>query len=298
MENNTQMTVPQVNSFIRRMAERERTNVRQAPKPSIVSMNGNTGIFSIDRWDATTKQHNAEPLGGSFTGSIVAVKYFCQSKYKEGARKFWKTKEFSSWTVPVTLQCIDQDSEPKVQDVSTYPTYKEFKKARTLVDQDTGEDIYNYALHASLYVYMHSLDQVVCFQSKVGGNNGLFDYFRSYQVGNDAEALVQAKTVFSSAEEVSETLKNEDGTPKKFFSLQFATEGLNSDAELQRLEEIVNELDRWFAPQEETKTQVVVLPAEHKAATHLDALKAAKMVEEPSDAQMASDKIPLDQIPF
>jgi len=297
--------------FIERMKAREQQNVRQEPRPTIVKMNGNTGVFSHDHWNPVKKEYEEIIMGSNFFGTIIGVRYYVQSKYKEGARRFWKTKEFATWSEPVTLQCIDQDSEPKVQEVAKYPTYKDFKTARTLVDKETGEETYNYGLHASLYVYCHSLDQVMCFQSKVGSNNGLFEYFKSYTADTGAEVMAQVKTTFFAVEEVSETLKNEDGTPKKFFALRFKTDGLNTDGELMRIEEMVNSLDKWFETQEVSTvtasiSATVAPPAIASAPlTTSEPILNAPAPAEAAQAEVAPEltqfgekKVNLDGIPF
>jgi hypothetical protein len=291
-------------AFLERMKAREKITIRQEPRPTIVKMDGNTGIFSYKTYNQQTKTNEVRTIGGEFSGTIIGVRYYVQSKYKEGARRFWKTKDFATWDEPVILQCIDQDSEPKVQEVARYAKYKDFKAARTLVDKETGEETYNYALHSSLYVYSHALDQVLCFQSKIGGTNGLFDYFKNYPGTTGAQALVEVKTKFYGAKEESKTLKDGDGKPEEFFALRFQTEGVNNDGELMRIEEMVNSLDRWLETQEVSAVSAIVshdtpnlsAPDEHKPLTEDMVMKADQQAKQSNGT--VEPEIDLSQIPF
>jgi len=301
----TAVTNPGTNAFIQRMKDRQRTFARQTPQPTVVRMNGNTGLFSFETWNPETKESVETNVGPEFTGTILAVHYCCQSKFKEGSRKMFKTKEFSNFqNDPVVLQCIDQDADPKVSIIAQYENYKAFKKARTQIDPDTGEETYNYNLVAFLYVYFENQNKVVCLQTKISGNNGLFDYFKTYSSNTGAEAMVQVKTNFFSDAFVSQTLKDKNGKPVEGFALRFKTIGLNTEGDLLRLEEMVNQLDQWFATQEIVTATVIENTSPEPPQLPIQIKDQGIVADKVSTSDMnektiyGSDPIDVSQIPF
>lgn len=247
MQSNQLVPTTSTQDFLNYMANLESKDMKSAPRPLQLSLHGKTGFYLTSKWNEEKKEREDVVFGtgGGFIGTVLATRYFVQSKFKPDAPKFFKTREFSSFeNDEIVLLAIEPKAEEKVKEIATYHDYHEFKEKKTVTDADTGETSYNYDLHVSLYIYVHEIDQVVNLQMKGTSRSAWFDYNRAYRKGfPEVVTMVQVKTEFGRQEEKNENVK---GEPMTYYRATMATVGKNTEADLIKLMEATRALFDWM----------------------------------------------------
>lgn len=259
--------------FIVFMGNREKKDLTQAPRPASVKMNGNTGRYSMSVWNKDEKKFDVKELGEGLIGTVLDETAFAKSKYEDGAREYWRTREFSSQKEPVELLHINndaKDAKDKTKVVASYPSYHDFKLNNTSINPTTKKETYGFDYWVSLYVYIHEMDQVVNIQMKGSSRGAWFDYKKSYAGNTGAQALVQVKIQFASDKNPPVTKKVVEEGDKTTFHASFTTLGLNSHEELMKVASTTQALFQWKAAWEaqnghvdEEPIKVVATPEPH-----------------------------------
>lgn len=287
-----------LNDFINHMANLESRDMKSTPRPMLVRLDGNTGIYMTSKWNDEEQKVEKLPfgVGVGFVGTVLANRYFVKSSFSPNAVKYHRTREFNSFsTDEIVLLEIEPKAEEKSKEIARFKDYYAFKEAMTTVNSLTKEENYNFDLFVSLYVYIHELDKVIVLESKGSSRTAWFDYAKSYRKGfPDVMALVQVKTEFAQQEEES-NLKDEKGNVKKYFHTVLKTQTKNDEGELTRVMEATRSLFEWMSGWDRQNNSVEAKPIQaiplNQPATEIDVLAALG----PVDPQLAKD---IANLPF
>lgn len=186
----------------------------ETPKPVYVRLDGKTGVWNELVFNETEKKNDKTPFlgGGDWKGAILLVKWFAKSKYKEGANKIKRTREFNDFRLDEVeyLEIDYKDKENGTKVLGKYENYTQFKEAMQIeygkaVQEaiEKKEPIPAQAdfmpeLFGSIYIYNFDLNRVVNVKVKGKSRSALFDYLSGWRRGIEADSISQVLTSFSS----------------------------------------------------------------------------------------------------
>ena len=287
---------PTLQAFLAEQASIQNSGARSFASPLKIDFNGQIGKYTKRYFDEAKGESVKEDFAQEWTGTILSpVFHYYQWKYDpKKSREMRRTREFVDFNEPLEVIHInydEQDKSKRTQSLGHYASADALKQKYGIVDPDSGDVKYPWRLVESLYIYVHELDQVVNYQfDSATTRDAFWDYkkpsgYRSINgaIVEDVTSFAQVKTTFGSSDSITHpTLKNDDGTPKVYYSGTFKSSSTNAIEELKRIMEVTQELRAWMMSFRE----------ERKVLTDLDVAKASAL-EAPK-----SDEIDLSQIPF
>lgn len=293
------------NDFFKALATHQKNG--EAPKPVYVRLNGKTGVWNETVFNETEKKNDNTPFlgGGEWKGAILMVKWFAKSKYKEGATKIKRTREFNDFKTDAIeyLEIDYKDKENGTKTLGTYATYAEFKEAmqaeygkavnEALASKQNipKQDDFIPDLFGSIYIYNFDLDRVVNVKVKGKSRSALFDYLSGWRRGVDeADSISQVLTSFGMTEFESKTPIMKDGKPtdelEKFYATKFVPDSLLPDEYQTKVKEAVLATYAWMKSFKDDEEEVQPFHGEQPG------MEVDKSIK--SDGQ----EIRLEDIPF
>jgi hypothetical protein len=244
--------------------------------PDGVSLNGNTGIFSMDGWDAVEKKKTETPMPSPWRGNVICVRNYAKLAYKEGSKKTFRTREFSSVHEEIELLEIDWSSgKSKTTSVGRFPSYADFKAEESTVDKRTGDVNFPYDYHIVLYILTEGGKMVKYdFAGSTRGN--WFDYAKAYKTSEfNPSSLIQAVVEFGTQEKESplKKINKETGMEEAttYFSGTFKTVGV-TPPEGERVNLLMDEtfkLGSWMEGWKKRNAETPVMPSAAYQAAEL-----------------------------
>jgi len=279
-----------INAYLDYMEKKEATIQGGKPLPKYVRLDGNTGVYTIKKYDSSTKESSNENFldGTGFDGVILTVRFFCKWKFDEGAKVNFRTREFQNWDhESIELLKIDYtNKDSNKETVATYEDYRAFKAKHTKTDELTGKTSSPYDVFVSLYVYVPQLDEVINYRFKGDTRSAWFDYQNNWKLGNERH-ISQVLTHFGVSDKKELATKNaETGKPNFYFAGTFLSIRKNSDSEMVKVMHFVSELMAW------------IRSFDNSISSEDETVGATVMVDSLNYLAPPTDEIDLSQIPF
>lgn len=251
------------NQFLDAVAAANPVSTPETVRPKTLRLDGKAGLFLSKEYLPETKEYQENPFGekphDKFQGTVLAVRYFAQWKFKDGSESMISTNEFTNWDEEVRVTKLnwkkDKNDPTRTQLLSTHPDYKTFKAEYGTFDKASGATSYPYDLYASLYILVGGT--VHNLRLKGSSRSALFDYFREYKLGvtdpygNPVREMVQCMTEFGIKENTMP-----DGT-SKYYSCTFRTLGANDAEAMKEVMPAWKYLQDWFATLTPKKVETV-----------------------------------------
>ncbi|MFA6158967.1 MAG: hypothetical protein WC763_05110 [Candidatus Paceibacterota bacterium] len=252
--------------------------------PTQITLNGQTGKFSVKKWSDEEKRcgEKIDMTVPDWKGVILHTGYFSERKYREGATKWYRTREIADWNDTVELVEYQKGAQGKT--IGVWSSYAAFKSANTPIDPMTHEPLASpYELKTVLYIWLPARKETVKLVIRGSGVSRWFDYERkfidAFTPEDKPRSMKQVLTGFSSMKETNEK------SGMEFYSLVLKADGLVDNDTMQGVMSETKRLADW---RESWKSSREV-PVETVIA-----------VEEPTVtvSTVQEEEIPLDQIPF
>lgn len=287
-----------INAFLEQESASQRGSGQTFLNPMKIEFNGQLGKYFKRYWDDQKKEMVKEEFVQTWAGTILnPIFHYYKWKYDPKNTKITrKTREFSDFDSQIELLKIDYNEEDKSKRTTSLGFFnglEELKAKYGIKDPDTGAVKFPWDLNESVYIYVHELDVIVNFHFDSSSTREAFWNYQKESVyksingvqDDTIKAFAQVKTRFGTSDVITHpTLKNDDGTPKQYYSGTFSSVGLNTQEELMRIMDFKTQLSAWMQSFKTNKSE----PA--KALTETDVVKALPAKSE--------GDIDLSSIPF
>lgn len=213
-----------------------------SPKPAAarvneLRMNGNTGEWTVSKWDPERKERTEEKTAAPAV-VVLATRYFVRWKFKKDAPFSVFSREFTEFRgEPVTLLKYDNAKKGEAPVEKRYADYFDLKDSLKKVDDITGVETHPYDFCVSLYVLVGGA--VLNYRFKGDTRSNWFDY---------QKALTSPIAVVTQLGTSEETMPAKDGEEAKtYFAGTFANLGLVPPADREAVMKASAELKAVFA---------------------------------------------------